>query len=637
MKIKSSLRYTSPKEFKSTVRKYTVDIKSFPFLSSKKVLVTGNMLRDLSKENSKSKSKSSKKESSASSIRLTGRDSEIFMNAERNYKTVAMRTPQPTNLKAKGSAKSLLKGPSQPKKYSTQGTNRNSIKDKRRSIKEIRVIRCSFCPKKATTFANISSESQEVTQHYRSVNQESMKDLNSSKKLFQTNTNLLDLPKKENIGNNVKEAGKEFPMLAAKALTHFADSLTEGEKKEMEGYDTVYFMGNRSAAKTGSKRKLQIGDHIAYRYEVIKLLGKGTFGQVLQCKDHKVNQMVALKIISNKKKGEEKARNEIKILERIKRHDASIVKLLETFVFRKHTCIVLEMLDASLYEFLKSRDFEPLPLNLIRKFASQILHALALLRTLDIIHCDLKPENILLTDKKHCDVKLSDFGTSCFSNEQVFTYLQSRFYRAPEVILGVAYTPAIDMWSLGCTLAELFMGYPLFPGKTESEQLELIIRVFGYPPKNLIKTATRKDLFFGNDNKLLAKHEDIEQKDFAFELGCCDKDFVDFLKRCLEWEASKRITPEEALKHPWIARSAPLAGSVRKVKAESRLAGKKKTQPRKCNSDLDASSKADKKSKFAPISFKANADKVKSTKKLKEKIVVQIKIEGNKVSTELNP
>jgi serine/threonine protein kinase len=79
----------------------------------------------------------------------------------------------------------------------------------------------------------------------------------------------------------------------------------------------------------------------------------------------------------------------------------------------------------------------------------------------------------------------------------VYTYIQSRFYRAPEVILGLPYSTAIDMWSLGCIVAELHTGYPLFPGENENEQLACIMEVLGLPPDNILQAATRRQLFFG--------------------------------------------------------------------------------------------------------------------------------------------
>ncbi len=86
-----------------------------------------------------------------------------------------------------------------------------------------------------------------------------------------------------------------------------------------------------------------------------------------------------------------------------------------------------------------------------------------------MIHCDLKPENILLKQANKSGIKIIDFGSSCLWNQRIYTYIQSRFYRAPEIILGIPYTCAIDMWSFGCILAELYSGYPLFPGESETD------------------------------------------------------------------------------------------------------------------------------------------------------------------------
>ena len=95
------------------------------------------------------------------------------------------------------------------------------------------------------------------------------------------------------------------------------------------------------------------------------------------------------------------------------------------------------------------------------------MNALKALKDEKIIHCDLKPENILLKQPGRTGIKLIDFGSSCFEGKTIYTYIQSRFYRAPEIILGMKYGTAIDMWSVGCILAELYNGFPLFAGDTE--------------------------------------------------------------------------------------------------------------------------------------------------------------------------
>lgn len=114
------------------------------------------------------------------------------------------------------------------------------------------------------------------------------------------------------------------------------------------------------------------------------------------------------------------------------------------------------------------------------------MQALKYLKEENLIHCDLKPENILLKSPDKSGIKVIDFGSSCFADERIYTYIQSRFYRAPEIILGIPYTPAIDMWSFGCILTELFTGVPLFPGEFEQEQLSLIMEVIGLPDDKIL-------------------------------------------------------------------------------------------------------------------------------------------------------
>lgn len=109
------------------------------------------------------------------------------------------------------------------------------------------------------------------------------------------------------------------------------------------------------------------------------------------------------------------------------------------------------------------------------------MKALKFLEDRQIIHCDLKPENILICDAEAQKLKIVDFGSGCKTDQQVYTYVQSRFYRAPEVVLRIPYTTKVDIWSLGCIVAELFTGEPLFPGNNEQELLEYIMEVKGIP------------------------------------------------------------------------------------------------------------------------------------------------------------
>ncbi|KTF77389.1 hypothetical protein cypCar_00004617 [Cyprinus carpio] len=231
-----------------------------------------------------------------------------------------------------------------------------------------------------------------------------------------------------------------------------------------------------------SKYSVQVlHDHIGYRYEVLEVIGKGSFGQVLKCLDHKTNEMVAIKIIRNKKRFHHQALVELKILDAVRRRDRdnchNVIHMKEYFYFRNHLCITFELLGANLYELIKKNNFQGFSLGLIRRFAHSLLKCLQMLHKEKIIHCDLKPENILLSQRGQGNIKVVDFGSSCYEQQRVYTYIQSRFYRSPEVILGHPYSMAIDMWSLGCILAELYTGYPLFPGESEVEQIACIMEV----------------------------------------------------------------------------------------------------------------------------------------------------------------
>ena len=125
---------------------------------------------------------------------------------------------------------------------------------------------------------------------------------------------------------------------------------------------------------------------------------------------------------------------------------------------------------------------------------------------------------MLLRHPAKSAIKVIDFGSSCIepdksqsfvlvqmpntqSTVSVYTYIQSRFYRSPEVILGMDYSMAIDMWSLGCILAELYTGFPIFPGENEQEQLSCIMEVLGLPDKEFINRSPRRKLFFGKSHQ----------------------------------------------------------------------------------------------------------------------------------------
>ena len=238
-----------------------------------------------------------------------------------------------------------------------------------------------------------------------------------------------------------------------------------------------------------------------------KVIGRGSFGQVVRAYDTRSNTHVAIKIIKNNSMYVEQALSEVRMtsyLNRIDPEDAhSIMRLRDKFIFRGHHCLVLELLSFSLYDLLRSTEFYGVSLNLVRKFCKQILSCLAFLAREDvnIAHCDLKPENVLLRHPQRSAIKVVDFGASCRISETMFTYVQSRFYRAPEVILGLAYETQVDVWSLGCMLIELHTGYPVFAGKDEGEQMGIIVERLGLPPAHMLERGKKTGKYFVRDER----------------------------------------------------------------------------------------------------------------------------------------
>ncbi|KAF2126857.1 hypothetical protein P153DRAFT_321649 [Dothidotthia symphoricarpi CBS 119687] len=355
-------------------------------------------------------------------------------------------------------------------------------------------------------------------------------------------------------------------------------SLNIFERGEIIDYKEVYFCGTKGAKKHVGDLNAQtanfgydddrgdynivFGDHLAYRYEVVDLLGKGSFGQVVRCVDHKTGGLVAIKIIRNKKRFHQQALVEVNILQKLREWDPenkhSMINFTQSFYFRGHLCISTELLGMNLYEFIKAHDFKGFSLRIIRRFCKQMLASLVLLKGHRVIHCDLKPENILLAHPLHSEIKVIDFGSSCFENEKVYTYIQSRFYRSPEVILGMSYGLPIDMWSLGCILAELLTGYPIFPGENEQEQLACIMEIFGPPEKHLIEKSSRKKLFFDSLGKprvtvsTKGRRRRPSSKTLQQALKCDDEAFLDFISRCLRWDPERRMKPDEAMQHEFV-------------------------------------------------------------------------------------
>ncbi|KAI3708276.1 hypothetical protein L2E82_37442 [Cichorium intybus] len=210
----------------------------------------------------------------------------------------------------------------------------------------------------------------------------------------------------------------------------------------------------------------------------------------------------------------------------------------------------------------------------------KILYGLALMKDAAIIHCDLKPENILLcTSVKPAAIKIIDFGSTCMEDHTVYSYIQSRYYRSPEVLLGYQYTTAIDMWSFGCIVAELFLGVPLFPGALEFDLLRRMIKILGvghketsqvsscgrssyqalneeeYEARKKKKPSIGKEYFNHMNLAAIVKkypyRKNLQDEDLAKE-SQIRLELIDFLRGLVEFDPAKRWSPLQASKHPFV-------------------------------------------------------------------------------------
>lgn len=348
-----------------------------------------------------------------------------------------------------------------------------------------------------------------------------------------------------------------------------------------------------------------LGPEEGRKYVVLDLLGSGTFGQVVKCQNLVNQSIVAIKVVKSKSAYLNQSLSEVKILEFLNQnsHSGNFIRLLDTFMHKEHLCLVFELLASNLYELIKQNQFHGLNMKLVKSFTKQLLRSCAQLKNFHIIHCDLKPENILLCQPDKPEIKVIDFGSACFTNRRIYSYIQSRFYRSPEVILGLPYTESIDMWSLGCIVGELFLGLPMFPGSSEYNQIFKIVDMLGPPPRHMLEHGRNLLQFFEKTpaqdpaekptytlktyeqyvdylnkskdkddggkteqpNKNYFDQQKLKDIILNYKMpskkmtqSMIDKEYeqrhllIDFLSKVLDLNPLVRLTPHEALKHPFV-------------------------------------------------------------------------------------
>ncbi|XP_044042976.1 homeodomain-interacting protein kinase 2-like isoform X2 [Siniperca chuatsi] len=304
-------------------------------------------------------------------------------------------------------------------------------------------------------------------------------------------------------------------------------------------------------------------------YELIDFVGSGDYGTVAKCKNRDTGEPVAIKA---------------SILQELMRQNLdqyNIVKFYDWYQMNNRTGLVLELLDMNLLDYMKE---DRLPLKDIRVIIQQLATAFNALRSVGVIHGDLKPDNIMLVkdQEQSFTVKLIDFGLAFHSSEAVVgSSHQLPYYRAPEIMLGLTFTEAIDMWSLGIVMGFMMLGALIFPWFCDYNQMKSICEILGQPADHLLDAGLKTEEFFikTSDNQwTLISHDQYWKhkissgnKKFAFssldDLKMLSEELeseaeaegwrqcIELLKEMLRVDASERITPSEVLRHPFITQS----------------------------------------------------------------------------------
>ncbi|KAG0026203.1 dual specificity protein kinase kns1 [Podila clonocystis] len=342
------------------------------------------------------------------------------------------------------------------------------------------------------------------------------------------------------------------------------------------------------------------------RYKILRLLGQGTFGKVVECFDRETGQRCAIKIIRAVQKYRDASKTEIRVLATMKAYDPEndfkCLHLREWFDHKNHVCMVFELLGQSIYDWLKDNTFCPFPPNQIQQFAKQLLTSVAFLHRLRLIHTDLKPENILLANGdfrmatykgkpgikmrrilKNPDIRLIDFGSATFEEDHHSSVVSTRHYRAPEIILGLGWSYPCDIWSVGCILIEFLTGEALFQTHDNLEHLAMMQSVLGPMPDKLIRSSPKTTQKYFVDYRLAYPNDETKRnsrkfvkalrplRDYAVPVSSAPEslafaeDFADLLSRLFAYDPADRISAAEALEHNYFKYEVDEAGQVLSV------------------------------------------------------------------------
>ncbi|KAJ6086520.1 hypothetical protein N7467_005434, partial [Penicillium canescens] len=283
------------------------------------------------------------------------------------------------------------------------------------------------------------------------------------------------------------------------------------------------------------------------RYSDLEARGVGVSGVICSAKDCITNQTVAIKKIARPFASTAVARRtyrEVHLISNL-RHD-NLINMRDIFISPSEDLyLVMDCVMTDLHQLIQSAK-KPLEGQFIQFFTYQILRGLKYIHSAGVIHRDLKPSNLLIND--NCDLKICDFGLAREQDHQMTGYVTTRYYRAPEIMLTwQKYTHAVDVWSVGCILAEMLLGRVLFPGNDHVHQFTLITEMLGKPPKEVMERVYSKTTL-----QFVQYLPETERRPLKSILGDADPQAVDLLEKMLDIDPEKRITTTEALAHPYV-------------------------------------------------------------------------------------
>jgi len=360
------------------------------------------------------------------------------------------------------------------------------------------------------------------------------------------------------------------------------------EKDELIKKRLGRFGGNeigfsRTRRPTSESLSVEEGDNIQNRYKILAELGEGYHGKVFKCKDLQTDTVLSIKIMKNS--ADKQYTREIRMLSMlaslVPKDQNLFVEMYDWFDYQGHKCITFELLGKSVFKFLKDNNNSAFPIEHVRQIAYELCYTVAFMHAKGFTHNDIHPKNILIHDDEYYNVylaqkdktvrilktpgiRLIDFGNTTFDE---LKYIVSTPHKAPEVVMALGVTQASDIWSVGCVIFELAMGFKMFDTHSRHKHLAMMERILGKIPSKMVEKSSLKYFSSGklrwDENS--SSGRDVRKKvqpllKFIPREKRGNKDWEELfqmISQMLRYEPSKRSSLAECLEHPFLKKFKP--------------------------------------------------------------------------------